>query len=114
MCIRDRANNVASLPAELLRKGRFDEIFFLDLPGEIERMSILKIHLEKRGRDPAQFDIPRLSAASTGYSGAELEQAVIAMGDRQLVEQLLEAALAQQQIYVARSLKDRSKRERSI
>jgi SpoVK/Ycf46/Vps4 family AAA+-type ATPase len=72
------ANDVSALPPELLRKGRFDEIFFVDLPGEEERAEIFAIHLKKRKRDPALFDLPRLAEVSIGYSGAEIEQAVIA------------------------------------
>ncbi|MBP6840463.1 MAG: AAA family ATPase [Kofleriaceae bacterium] len=72
------ANRIAELPPELLRKGRFDEIFFIDLPSARERQDILRIHLSRRGRDPSKFDLPALAAAAVGYSGAELEQAVIA------------------------------------
>jgi len=71
------ANNLAQLPPELMRKGRFDEIFFVDLPGPQEREAIFSIHLKKRNRDKANFDLPRLTAASDGLSGAEIEQAVI-------------------------------------
>jgi len=71
------ANNIDALPPELLRKGRFDEIFFVDLPGEEARRMIFEIHLRKRKRDPARFDLDRLVAASDGYSGAEIEQAVV-------------------------------------
>ena len=71
------ANNVAILPPELLRKGRFDEIFFVDLPGAKERETIFSIHLRRRGRKPAAFGLPQLAEASTGFSGAEMEQAVI-------------------------------------
>ena len=71
------ANDVSALPPELLRKGRFDEIFFVDLPGEPERVEIFAIHLKKRHRDPAVFDLNALASASHGYSGAEIEQAVI-------------------------------------
>jgi len=71
------ANDVFSLPPELLRKGRFDDIFFVDLPAPDERETILSIHLRQRKQDPARFDLARLVAASEGYSGAELEQAVI-------------------------------------
>lgn len=71
------ANDVTSLPPELLRKGRFDEIFFVDLPSEQERMEIFTIHLQKRHRDPAAFDLAKLAAASPGFSGAEIEQAII-------------------------------------
>lgn len=71
------ANNISLLPPEFLRKGRFDEIFFVDLPEADERESILAIHLRLRRQDPAAFDLARLAAASSGSSGAELEQAVI-------------------------------------
>ncbi len=71
------ANDIASLPPELLRKGRFDEIFFLDLPTQEERREILTVHLRKRNRLPADFDLETLSAACEGYVGAEIEQAII-------------------------------------
>jgi SpoVK/Ycf46/Vps4 family AAA+-type ATPase len=71
------ANDVTALPPELLRKGRFDEIFFVDLPSEEERKEIFSIHLQKRKRDPALFDLAALAAATPGFSGAEIEQAVI-------------------------------------
>ena len=71
------ANDVAHLPPELLRKGRFDEIFFVDLPNVHERESIFEIHLRRRQRDPADFDCWRLAEASDRFSGAELEQVVI-------------------------------------
>jgi len=71
------ANQIANLPPELLRKGRFDEIFFIDLPAAPERREILEIHLRKRQRDPAGFMLERLVAATEGFSGAELEQAII-------------------------------------
>ena len=72
------ANDVSALPPELLRKGRFDEIFFVDLPDEPEREEIFNIHLKKRRRDPANFDLKALAKATNGYSGAEIEQAIIA------------------------------------
>jgi SpoVK/Ycf46/Vps4 family AAA+-type ATPase len=71
------ANNVGSLPPEALRKGRFDEIFFVDLPTEQERREIFAIHILKRRRDPELFDLDRLATAAAGLSGAEIEQAVI-------------------------------------
>ena len=71
------SNDVTSLPAELLRKGRFDEIFFVDLPSLEERKEIFGIHLKKRFRDPANFDLDILGMRSVGYSGAEIEQAVV-------------------------------------
>jgi hypothetical protein len=70
------ANDVFSLPPELLRKGRFDEIFFVDLPDASEREAIFAIHLRLRRQDPAQYDLQTLAGASDGFSGAEIEQAV--------------------------------------
>jgi len=72
------ANSIENLPPELLRKGRFDEIFFVDLPVEPERKEIFKIHLLKRNRQPEKFDIDILAKLSEGFSGAEIEQAIIA------------------------------------
>jgi AAA+ superfamily predicted ATPase len=71
------ANRVDLLPPELLRRGRFDEIFFVDLPSASSRAGILSIHLTKRGRDPQPFDLTAVAAATSGFSGAELEQCVI-------------------------------------
>jgi SpoVK/Ycf46/Vps4 family AAA+-type ATPase len=71
------ANDISQLPAELLRKGRLDEIFFVDLPSDEERAEILRIHLSKRGRDPETFDLPALVSKSQGFSGAEIEEAII-------------------------------------
>ncbi len=72
------ANDIEALPPELLRKGRFDEIFFVDLPSREVRKTIFEIHLKKRNRDAARFDLDALADASQGYSGAEIEQAIIA------------------------------------
>jgi SpoVK/Ycf46/Vps4 family AAA+-type ATPase len=72
------ANRVERLPGEFLRKGRFDEIFFVDLPTSEERQEIFKIHLGKRRREIARFDIDQLANVSDGFSGAEIEQAIIA------------------------------------
>lgn len=72
------ANDLTHTPPELLRKGRFDEIFFVDLPTAPERERILEIHLRLRRQDPAAFDMPRLLEATNGFSGAEIEQAVVA------------------------------------
>lgn len=71
------ANDISQLPPELLRKGRLDEIFFVDLPTDAERRAIFKIHLEKRGRSPKAFDVDALARHSDGFSGAEIEQAII-------------------------------------
>lgn len=72
------ANNVAAMPPEMLRKGRFDEIFFVDIPTERERRNILSIHLGRRGRDPAKYDLAALTLATDGFNGAEIEQTVVA------------------------------------
>jgi SpoVK/Ycf46/Vps4 family AAA+-type ATPase len=72
------ANHIEKLPPELLRQGRFDETFFVDLPDRAERRAILEIHLRKRRRHPPEFDLERLAAACEGFSGAEIEQAIIA------------------------------------
>jgi hypothetical protein len=72
------ANDLSMLPPELLRKGRFDEIFFVDLPQADEREQILRIHLGLRRQDPEAFDLAALVQATEGFSGAELEQAVVA------------------------------------
>jgi SpoVK/Ycf46/Vps4 family AAA+-type ATPase len=71
------ANDISQLPPELLRKGRLDEIFYVDLPSEEERAEIFPIHLAKRQRDPQKFDIPALVERSKDFSGAEIEEAVI-------------------------------------
>jgi SpoVK/Ycf46/Vps4 family AAA+-type ATPase len=71
------ANDISQLPPELLRKGRLDEIFFVDLPTATERRAIFQIHLKKRRRDPGRYDLDQLAAASEGFSGAEIEQAII-------------------------------------
>jgi len=70
------ANDIGALPPELLRKGRFDEVFFVDLPDEAVRKDIFAIHLTARKRDPKAFDLNDLAKASGGYSGAEIEQAI--------------------------------------
>ena len=70
------ANDISHLPAELLRKGRLDEIFFVDLPAETERTDIFRVHIGRRGRFSENFDLPRLAAASADFSGAEIEEAI--------------------------------------
>ena len=72
------ANRIDGLPPEVLRKGRFDEIFFIDLPEQAERREIFRIHLQRRRRDPAQYELETLAALTDGFSGAEIEQVVIA------------------------------------
>jgi len=70
------ANRIKQIPAELMRKGRFDQLFFLDLPNKEERHQILKIHIALQGADPEQFDLGYLSVVTKQWSGAEIEQAV--------------------------------------
>ena len=69
-------NNVTVLPPELIRKGRFDELFFVDLPNQTERKQIFSIQLARRKRNPADFDLDQVAAAANGYSGAEIDAAV--------------------------------------
>ncbi len=99
------ANEIASLPPELLRKGRFDEIFFVDLPSEEERRAIFAIQLAACGRDPERFDLARCAASSPGFSGAEIREAVISglfrafagreqVPDRELRDEDLRVAIA--------------------
>jgi AAA+ superfamily predicted ATPase len=71
------ANDVGALPPELLRKGRFDEIFFVDLPGLTARREILAHHLRTRNHDPAEFDLDKLTEITSGFSGAEIEAVVV-------------------------------------
>ncbi|HRE17041.1 MAG TPA: AAA family ATPase [Rhodocyclaceae bacterium] len=97
------ANDISSLPPEFLRKGRFDEIFFVDLPKTEARQLIFSIHLGKRKLDVAQFKLDRLAALSEGYSGAEIEQAIVAASyeahaaRRTLNQQDVENAITQTQ-----------------
>ncbi|MEB3180838.1 MAG: AAA family ATPase [Nostocaceae cyanobacterium] len=72
------ANRVERLPGEFLRKGRFDEIFFVDLPTPNERQDIFEIHLNKRRKDISRFDLEQLAKMTEGFSGAEIEQALVA------------------------------------
>ncbi len=94
------ANDIRHLPPEFTRKGRFDEIFFVDLPSQRERASIFNLHLARRGRDPQSFDLAALAEVAKGYSGAEIEAAVVDGlyrafddGARPLAEKDLHAAL---------------------
>lgn len=93
------ANDVSKLPPELMRKGRFDEIFFVDLPSRGIRQEILALHLQKRRRDPAHYNLSALAQATEGFSGAELEQIIVsglytafAAGSELMDEILLEEA----------------------
>lgn len=70
------ANRIDLLPPELLRRGRFDEIFFTDLPDEVARKEILQIHLKKKNRQPEKIEIDLVAAQTNGFSGAEIEHCV--------------------------------------
>jgi hypothetical protein len=104
------ANDLMNVPPELLRKGRFDEIFFVDLPTAEERASIFTIHLRLRKQDPAKFDLAMLAAATDGFSGAEIEQAVISALYRSLhtkqpltAESIIEAARSTTPLSISRA-----------
>ncbi len=87
------ANRIDLLPAEMIRKGRFDEVFFVDLPLKAEMIEIFKIHLSRRGVDPAEFDLDQVTQFTEGWTGAEIEQCVISaltqarLEDRQITDQ---------------------------
>ncbi len=97
------ANDVSQLPPELLRKGRFDEIFFVDLPTEDERASITAIHLERKNRNPDEFNIDMLVKATQGFSGSEIEQGIVSalfdafeFGDgRDINDEILQQAVSE-------------------
>jgi ATP-dependent 26S proteasome regulatory subunit len=71
-------NRIDLLPAEMIRKGRFDEVFFVDLPLDDERVEIFRVHLRRRGADPSKFNVERLVRFTKGWTGAEVEQCVVA------------------------------------
>jgi hypothetical protein len=71
------ANRIDLLPAEMIRKGRFDEVFFVDIPLDNERVEIFRVHLQRRGVDPSQFNLERLKRFTKGWTGAEIEQCVV-------------------------------------
>lgn len=95
------ANDISRLPPELVRKGRFDEIFFVDLPTPEVRKQIFEIHLRKRGLKPERFELGALVSASEGFSGSEIEQVIVsamygaAAGQREIAQADLVAELEQ-------------------
>ncbi|MDE3068913.1 MAG: AAA family ATPase [Verrucomicrobiota bacterium] len=112
------ANDISQLPPELLRKGRLDEIFFVDLPSQEERQEIFRIHLAKRGRDPEKFDLGTLAEASRDFSGAEIEEAInSALYDAFYAKQELTAAHIQsalsQTVPLARTMDEQIARLRN-
>ncbi|HEY6419866.1 MAG TPA: AAA family ATPase [Candidatus Binataceae bacterium] len=112
------ANRIDLLPAEMIRKGRFDEVFFVDLPLVAERIEILKIHLSRRGMDAAKFNLERLAAYTNGWTGAEIEQAVVSaltkarLKDHEVTEQDLFLA-AGEVVPLARTMKEQINHIRS-
>ena len=105
------ANRINLLPAEMIRKGRFDEVFFVDLPTDEERIEIFKIHLSRRGVDPAQFNLEQLTTFTVGWAGAEVEQCVVSaitkakLADRDLVEHDL-IGTAAKMVPLSRTMKE--------
>ena len=87
------ANRIDLLPAEMIRKGRFDEVFFVDLPLDDERIEIFKIHLNRRGLDSGRFNLAQLTQFTIGWTGAEIEQCVVSaltkaqLADREVTDQ---------------------------
>jgi len=99
------SNDIESLPPELMRKGRFDEIFFVDLPEAPVRKQIFSIHLKKRDQDPKVFDLIRLTQQSEGFSGAEIEQAIVAaLYGAYALDESLNTAMILEELSVTRPL----------
>ena len=112
------ANEISQLPPELLRKGRFDEIFFVDLPSPAERSEVLRIHLARRGREAGAFDLSALVEASHDFSGAEIEEAVIsalydAFSSRQELETHHVLSALQETVPLARTMDEQISRLRN-
>src|SRR5215472_15265146 len=105
------ANRIDLLPAEMIRKGRFDEVFFVDLPQEDEQTEIFRIHLSRRGFDPSGLDLNQLLQFTVGWTGAEIEQAVIStvtkakLADRAVVEKDL-IGIAAKLVPLSRTMKE--------
>lgn len=106
------ANDISALPAELLRKGRFDEIFFVDLPSEAEREEIFRIHLKLRKREAGQFDLETLASSTKEFTGSEIEAVVVEAlysafdEGRDLIQEDLELA-AMQTVPLAKTMSER-------
>ena len=105
------ANRIDLLPAEMIRKGRFDEVFFVDLPHDDEQVEIFHIHLARRGVDLSRFDFDKLAQFTTGWTGAEIEQCVISavtrarLADRDVTEQDL-LSIAARTVPLSRTMKE--------
>ncbi|HWR16174.1 MAG TPA: AAA family ATPase, partial [Terriglobales bacterium] len=105
------ANRIDLLPAEMIRKGRFDEVFFVDLPLAEEQIEIFNIHLGRRGVDAAGFDLRELMQFTNGWTGAEIEQCVISavtkarLADREITEEDL-ISVAAKLVPLSRTMKE--------
>ena len=105
------ANRIDLLPAEMIRKGRFDEVFFVDLPLDDERLEIFKIHLNRRGVDASKFDLDQLRSMTAGWTGAEIEQCVVSsvtkarLADRAITQQDL-IKVAASTVPLSRTMKE--------
>jgi SpoVK/Ycf46/Vps4 family AAA+-type ATPase len=105
------ANRIDLLPAEMIRKGRFDEVFFVDLPLDEERLEIFKIHLNRRGVDASAFNLEQLRSSTVGWTGAEIEQCVVSavtkakLGEREITEQDL-IKIAATTVPLSRTMKE--------
>ena len=105
------ANRIDLLPAEMIRKGRFDEVFFVDIPLDDERIEIFKIHLTRRGIDPTRFNLAQLTQFTIGWTGAEIEQCVVSaltqarLADREITEQDL-ISIAVKIVPLSRTMKE--------
>jgi SpoVK/Ycf46/Vps4 family AAA+-type ATPase len=105
VCSRWCANDIASLPPELIRKGRFDEIFFVDLPGNDARAEIIAIHARKRGLDLNPAELAALASRCEGFSGAEIEQAIVAaLYTAHSAKQLVSPAMIAREMQTTRPL----------
>jgi SpoVK/Ycf46/Vps4 family AAA+-type ATPase len=105
------ANRIDLLPAEMIRKGRFDEVFFVDLPGDEERIEIFRIHLNRRGVDASKFNVGQLVSFTNGWAGAEIEQCVVSaitkarLADRDLTDHDL-VSVAAKVVPLSRTMKE--------
>ena len=112
------ANRIDLLPAEMIRKGRFDEVFFVDLPLDDERVEIFKIHLNRRGVDAARFHLEQLTQFTNGWTGAEIEQCVVSaltkarLADREITDQDL-ISVAVKMVPLSRTMKEQINHIRS-
>jgi SpoVK/Ycf46/Vps4 family AAA+-type ATPase len=112
------ANRIDLLPAEMIRKGRFDEVFFVDLPTDAERVEIFRIHLNRRGHDAARFQLDQLTQFTMGWTGAEIEQCVVSaitqsrLDDRELTNQDL-VNIAVKIVPLSRTMKEQINHIRS-